>query len=189
MNQLSNILIIHSIPFLVPAELLKPGPASRKRRLLDRHYDQQKETEQDKNKKPKIVLIPIEIEKRNSLPPTLIDVTTTPPIARKPQPEPPVIDMELEQIKSQLRWRKLPVRPGPKSRVKATLERVKRQEDLVTCPWLAIKACPASKKEKYVAKIVANYKAERQKGTLSTAKGDQREHQRQDQGEWRREFE
>lgn len=142
---------------------IKPGPASKKREIIQRLIQEQA----GHSKSPKVVNIPIEIDQDSDSPPPLplaqIPLRSVAKNSNSPRTTGPAVidveqqlscqDTELEDIKMQLEKRGLLVKPGPISKLKAYLERVKRKEAAIE-RLPKVKPCPASKKAKYAAKKI-----------------------------------
>lgn len=145
------------------AMYIKPGPASKKKLLLNRHAEELAAAQ------GKIInLSPIEIENtppeelvtpsvKPKDPPKIIQVVTIPKeaILNVPQDglpvEPSTSLPTFDLVDYQLKKRGLKVKPGPKRMKQKVLEKAKKLEDPDN--FLNIRPCPGSKKRKYLQEL------------------------------------
>lgn len=126
---------------------LRPGPASKKRQILDQL--KKKELEELHAKKPRVGYIPVETATDPPVPDNISVPEGSCPIEAQ--------DDDMQVVREELKERGLKMRPGPKSKKKAFLERVKQKEEVIQ-NMAKIRPCPASKKPKYLAKTHAKEK-------------------------------
>lgn len=145
------------------AMYIKPGPASKKKLLLNRHAAELAAAQ------GKIInLSPIEIENtppeelvtpsvKPKDPPKIIEVVTIPKEATLNVPqdglpvEPSTSLPTFDLVDYQLKKRGLKVKPGPKRMKQKVLEKAKKLEDPDN--FLNIRPCPGSKKRKYLQEL------------------------------------